>query len=159
MGFTINIAKGKPKVNHEDKPVRVSRLCLGVCVKEDGMFKIHIKTSREHNADILSIPFTEESFNLKGRTTVFSVKKDRRKRYIRYLRDKMRSIIFPGFPKQYCTVSEKEVCSGYIVRVKGKLYFELNDVHGKGENLIDLPSRLNERKPLFLSSYEHNTDK
>ena len=66
--------------------------------------------------------------------------------------------LFPGLPTQYTAVIERLVCSGYVVRKDGKLMFDLKETHGIGNYVHDLPTRIDDTKPLFPSNDEHNTD-
>ena len=108
--------------------------------------------------DYLVIPFTEKSLSLVGKEKVFGRNKDEYGRNVCYIRDKRFCTFHPGLPSQYTTIVEKEVCSGYVVRINGKLYFDMLDIHGIGENVHNLPVRLDENKPLFPQTNEHNTD-
>ena len=159
MGFTINLAKGfkkKPKVS---KPNRVSRLCIGTTIKEGDEYKIRISLRNDPEyPDFLVIPFTKESLELKGKVIVYSHEKDKYGHHIAYYRDPSMCKLFPGFPTQYTAVIERLVCSGYVVRKDGKLMFDLKETHGIGNYVHDLPTRIDDTKPLFPSNDEHNTD-
>ena len=150
MGFTINLAKGfkkKPKVS---KPNRVSRLCIGTTIKEGDEYKIRISLKNDPEyPDFLVVPFTKESLDLKGKTIVYECNKDEYGHYVKHYRDDDLSKTFPGLPSQYTTVVEGEVCSGYVIRKEGKLYFDIREVHGRGDYLMNIPERINENIPLF----------
>lgn len=159
MGFTINIAKGIKKKPVSSKPNKVSRLCTGVTVKENDKYMIRISLVNDPDfPDYLVIPFTEKSLSLVGKEKVFGRNKDEHGNHVCYIRDKRFCTFHPGLPSQYTAVVEKEVCSGYVVRINGKLYFDMLDIHGIGENVHNLPVRLDENKPLFPQTNEHNTD-
>lgn len=150
MGFTINIAKGFKKKSISDKPNKISRLCTGVVVIDNGDFHIRISTNNDADyPDHIVIPFTKDSLSLKGKIIVFSHKKDKTGRYVRYIRDERWCKLHPGLPTQYSAVIEGEICSGHVVRINGKLYFDMKNVHGRGEFITDLPVRLDDSKPLF----------
>ena len=159
MSFTINIAKGfkkKPKIS---KPNRVSRLCIGMTIKEGDEYKIKISLRNDPEyPDFLVIPFTEESLELKGKTIVYSQEKDKYGRHICYHRDPSICKLFPGLPTQYTVVIEKLICSGYVIRKDNKLMFDLKETHGIGNYVYNLPIRIDESKPLFSNNNEHNTD-
>ena len=159
MGFTINIAKGINKRPKVSKPNRISRLCIGITVKEGDEYKIRVslKNNSEY-PNFIVIPFTKESLELKGKVIVYSHEKDKYGHYIAYYRDPSMCKLFPGLPTQYTAVIERLVCSGYVVRKDGKLMFDLKETHGVGDYVHDLPNRKNNNKPLFPSNDENNTD-
>ena len=159
MDFTINIAKSFKKKPKTSKPNRVSRLCIGTTIKEGNEYKIKISLKNDPEyPDFIVVPFTKESLNLRGKIIVYSHNKDKYGHHIAYYRDPFMCKIFPGLPIQYTAVIEKLVCSGYVIRKDGKLMFELKETHGIGNYVHDLPTRIDESKPLFPSNNEHNTD-
>ena len=159
MSFTINLAKGfkkKPKVG---KLNRVSRLCIGTTIKEGNEYKIRISLRNDPEYhDFLVVPFTKESLELKGKAVVYGHEKDKYGHHIEYHRDPSMCKFFPGLPTQYTAVIERLVCSGYVVRKDGKLMFDLKETHGVGNYVYNLPTRIDDSKPLFSSNNEHNTD-
>ena len=159
MGFTINIAKGLKKKPKASKPNRVSRLCIGTTIKEGDEYKIKIslKNNPEY-PDFIVIPFTKESLELKGKTIVYSYEKDKYGHNIVYYRNSFMCKLFPGPTTKYTAVIERLVCSGYVIRKDGKLMFDLKETHGVGNYVHDLPTRIDDTKPLFPSNDEHNTD-
>lgn len=159
MGFTINLAKGFKKKSKASKPNRISRLCIGTTIKEGDEYKIRISLRNDPEyPDFLVVPFTKESLDLKGKVIVYGREKDKYGHYIAYHRDPSMCKLFPGLPTQYTAVREKLVCSGYVVRKDGKLMFDLKETHGVGNYVHDLPTRIDDSKPLFPSNDEHNTD-
>ena len=159
MGFTINLAKGFKKKPKASKLNRVSRLCIGTTIKEGDEYKIRISLRNDPEyPDFLVVPFTKESLELKGKVVVYSHEKDKYGYHIKYHRDPSMCKLFPGLPTQYTAVIERLVCSGYVVRKDGKLMFDLKETHGVGNYVHDLPTRIDDTKPLFPSNDEHNTD-
>ena len=159
MGFTINIAKGIKKKSKPSKPNRISRLCIGTVIKDNEEYKIKISLRNDPDyPDYLVVPFTKESLELKGKVIVYSHEKDKYGHHIAYHRDPSMCKLFPGLPTQYTAVIERLVCSGYVVRKDGKLMFDLKETHGVGNYVHDLPTRIDNTKPLFPSNDEHNTD-
>lgn len=149
MNFTINIAKAVKKVS-EPKPAKISRLCLGVVtLTENGEYRISIDTKNDPNyPENIIIPFTDKSFDLRGRKIFFSKEKDEYGHYTRYIRDEYSKLPFEHSTR-FDTITPKEICSGHIVSDHGVMKFELSNVHGKGKYVFDLPTRLNEKEPLF----------
>lgn len=149
MGFTINIAKGKKKPKAKSSPVKISRLCKGVVIKEDDTYKVRISLNNDaDNPDYLVIPFTKESLDLKGKVEVFSTKRDEFGKYIKFIRDSRWCQYNPGLPTQYTVVIEKLIVTGNVVRCNGHHEFLLKDTHGFGNATYNLP-KLDESKPLF----------
>ena len=109
-------------------------LVKGVCVKEEDDFKIQINVKAlkpdiidKGQPDILVLDFTEESYDLKGVTSVFDRKPDKNGRYTRYIRNESYAKAFPGSPERYVPFCRNWVCSGYIVRRNGKMMFDFNE--------------------------------
>ena len=72
LSIKINIAKGnKKKRNVSTKSNVISRVCKAVVIKDDEGFKAKINTNNEENSDILLIPFTTESYNIKGKEIIY----------------------------------------------------------------------------------------
>lgn len=154
--FTINIAKGLKKSKHQTKPRpnRISRLCWGEVIEVDNEFKIKLSLKNDPDyPDYLVIPFNPECLDLHGKTEVYT-KID--KKYIKVIRDKQHCKIFPGLATQYNVVIPGNICSGYVIRNNGKLLFDINKVHGRGELAIREVENINKNIPLFDN--EHNID-
>lgn len=150
LNFTLKPFVKKKVKNTSIRPANASRLCAGVVVVIDGEYRIKIYTKYDEDFDeSIIIPFTEESFNLKGRKRVFSKHKDKYGHNILYIRDKNESIGKPLSSDIYTSVVEREVCTGYILRRNGALYFDLRETHGKGKYANELPVELADPKPLF----------
>ena len=151
MNFTINVAKGiKKKPSKTSNINKVSRLCLGTTIIINGVYKCKVSLRNDPDyPDYVVVPFTEESLDLKGKTIVYECNKDKYGHYIKHYRDDDLSKTFPGLPSQYTTVVEGEVCSGYVIRKEGKLYFDIKEVHCRGDYLMNIPERINENIPLF----------
>ena len=160
MGFTINIAKGIKKRTSTPLPNKISRLCLGTTVINNNEYKCKISLRNDPEyPDYIIIPFTKESLDLKGKVIVFEHKKDEYGHYVEHHRNSTMCKFFPGLSSQYTTIVEGEVCSGYVIRKDGKLYFDMKAVHGRGSMLKNIPNNINETTPLFNNKTdEHNTD-
>lgn len=159
MGFTINLAKGFKKKPKTSKSDIVSKLCIGITVKEGDEYKIRVslKNNSEY-PNFIVIPFTKESLELKGKVIVYSHEKEKYGHYIAYYRDPYLCKLFPGLPSQYTAVRDKLICSGYVIRKDGKLMFDLTETHGVGNYVHDLPDITDYSTSLFQSNDEYNTD-
>lgn len=160
-GFTINFAKPKKKTTTTTRRLsKVSRLCQGVVHYDetDSKFKIHVyNPSLNEESDTLILEFTDESLDLAGKTDVYSITSDKHGHYTRFIRTKSQARLCPGDPSKVSTVNENLVCTGYIIRKNGKLLFNLKATHGRGIAIYDLPTELDNSKPLF--KYECDTNK
>lgn len=150
-GFTINVAKAKSKRTIKSKSVRVSRLCKAVVALDEGIYvaKINLQNDENH-PDTLVIPFTEESYNLKGKEYVFSKNKDKYNHYTCYIRTKYNATNFPGLTTQYEVLKPNIVVGGYIVRINGKHYFEYTQFVSTNETCPEyMPLITDDNKPVF----------
>lgn len=107
---------------------RVSNQLYCVCVKEDDEFKAHVNiTSELEFPDTLVIPFTEDSYNLKGKTDIFTKVPDKNGKYTRICRTSVHAEQFPNLDELYTPFREMYVYSGYIVIVDGHHEFEVSN--------------------------------
>ena len=131
------------KTRNSDVKRITNRLVKGVCIKTDDGFKIQIETevikdsiSREGQPDLLFLDFTEDSYELKGIISVFDRNPDKNGKYTRYVRTETKAKFFPGDPERYVPFCNGWVCKGYIVRIKGKLFFKFKEcIAPKGFNV------------------------
>ena len=119
--------------NSTDKQL-TPKLIRGICTLIENEYKISIDiTSIKPNIldnsypDVITIPFTEDSYNIVGLTTVFSRATDERGNYIRYIRDELKSKVHPGDPNRYVPFCHNWICSGYIIMRNCKLMFKFNE--------------------------------
>lgn len=124
----------KKTITHDGNKKLTKSLVKGVCFKEGDEFKIQldVKTLKpdiisKGQPDILVLDFTEESYNIKGVTSVFDRNPDSKGRYVRYVRNETNAKFMPGSPERYVPFCRNWVCSGYIVRRNGKMMFDFNE--------------------------------
>lgn len=110
---------------------RISKRLYCICVEETpNNFVAHINMKNDKVVpDIQVLPFTERSYDLKGKTKVFSVFSDINNRGICIIREKTHATNFPGLTSQYTPFRNNYVYSGYIVSINGKHYFDVDDVY------------------------------
>lgn len=130
LNFKIKPIKSIKKKKESNALTKVTtKLVRGVCrLDEDGNYKVQIKYNESENPDWLYLDFTENSYNLKGRTSIFTRKKDKKGKYTRIIRDKFKAIVFPGDSEKYIPFSPNWIIEGYICRIDGKLVFDFHDV-------------------------------
>ena len=132
--FSFKFIPKKKNVRNDGNKKVISTLVKGICLKIDEEYKIKIDASvlkpyitDKSNPDFLLLDFTEESYEIKGLTTVFDIKPNERGNYTRYIRSESYAKFFPGSKEKYVPFCNNWVCSGYIVRRNGKLMFKFNE--------------------------------
>jgi len=122
------------KVRKSDVKYITRKLIKGICIKTDNGFKIQIEAKaikdsiiEKGQPDLLLLDFTEDSYELKGITSIFDRNPDKNGKYIRYVRNETKAKFFPGDPERYVPFCNNWVCKGYIVRIKGKLMFKFKE--------------------------------
>lgn len=147
MGFTLNIAAGvkKPAVS---KPNKISRLVLGTTIVDDGVYKISVSLKNDPDyPDYIIVPFTTDSLSCKNKTYVYEKEKTNNKHILHVLTEHDAKYK-PYDDKSYTPVIEGVVCSGNILRINEKLYFQIKNTHGRGRFTHDIPNKIVD-KPLF----------
>lgn len=150
LGIKINIAKGnKKKRNVSTESNVISRVCRAVVIKDDEGFKAKIVVDNEENSDILLIPFTTESYNIKGKEIIFSKERIDDGRFRCVIRDKASAILYNDV-EHYIPFRENIVVTGNIVRINGKMYFRYKEFISFSPFVEDYKLCLtHEDKPLF----------
>lgn len=121
------IKKSKPK--HERAFVKIGKRCEAVVVSIDGTLKARLITSPvEECTELLVIPFTEDSFNLKGKTHIFLKEKDKRNHYICYIRDEFKAKLYPGSDTQFNSLVNGILVSGHVYRKDKQMYFKYENL-------------------------------
>ena len=127
LGIKINIAKGnKKKHNVSTENNVISRVCRAIVIKDDEGFKAKIIVNNEEDSDILLIPFTTESYNIKGKEIIFSKERIDDGRFRCVIRDKASAILYNDV-EHYIPFRENIVVTGNIVRINGKMYFRYKE--------------------------------
>ena len=134
----------KTRNNNGNKKL-TTKLVRGICFKDnDNIFKIQVNVKalkpdiiEKGQPDILILDFTEKSYELKGVLSVFDRNPDKHGKYTRHVRNETNAKFMPGSPERYVPFCRNWVCSGYIVRVNGKMMFDFNEcLHPKGYETI-----------------------
>lgn len=76
------------------------------------------------------MPFSKRSYNLKGKTIVFTKNKKAYGQIAAIYRTKQEAEHFPGTDEQYTPFRRRWVYGGYIVTFEGKEYFDVTDTYG-----------------------------
>lgn len=131
---TFKLVPKKRKQNINGNKRLTTTLVKGLCIKDNEEFKIQLNVKslkpniiESGQPDLLVLPFTEESYNLRGVVSVFDKNPDKDGRYVRYIRNESQCKFFPGSKEKLVPFCPNWVCNGYIVRKDNKLMFEFNE--------------------------------
>ena len=138
-GFTFKPAVIKPKrIPTSHKPLTKILYCLATKDENNQWIaKINTKGIEDYE-EVTILPFTEKSFELKGRTDVFYHQKDKYGHWVRIIRTIPQAEDSPGNPQTYCTLCENCVFSGHIVKVNGITQFDMSLYQGTSRECSDL---------------------
>ena len=92
---------------------------------EDGNWYAEVNTRGfEGYKDVTILPFSEESFRLKGRTDIFLKEKDNTGHFVHIVRDEcqVRNYLNPDI---YCSLCENSIFKGHIIKDKDKIVFDI----------------------------------
>ena len=139
-GFAFKPVEKKKKITTSNHNNRVSKKVYCICIeKSPNEFVAHIDMKNDPEfSDILEIPFSEKSYNLKGKEKVFTVNKDKNGKSVMIVRNQQLATIFHNY-----------VYSGYIIKIKGNYYFDVTDIHSH-KSYFDAVLCNTNIKPLIL---------
>ena len=121
LSLKISVPKSKPipkpsiKIEAKDK--------RGYVILEDEEYKVLLANESYdiHNRKIL--PFTKRSYDLKGKTSIFSKTKGKYG-YTRHVRTEDKAKVFPGDSDKYVPFAPNWMVKGNIINDKGILKFD-----------------------------------
>lgn len=121
LSLKISVPKSKPilkpsiKIEAKDK--------RGYVILEDEEYKVLLVNESYdiHNRKIL--PFTKRSYDLKGKTSIFSKTKGKYG-YTRHVRTEDKAKLFPGDSDKYVPFAPNWMVKGNIINDKGILKFD-----------------------------------
>lgn len=137
----LHIAIVQPKKKRSsDGPVKTGKITQGVVFEDkDGILKVSIDKDGNGTEEELILEFTEKSYDLTGRTNVFSRKLDEHGHRVRVIRDAFRCKIMPGLPEQYIPFAPNWIVKGYIVKeglIKKFNFKDLVGINGYTMNVL-----------------------
>lgn len=146
-GFTFKLATPKTKkVPSSHKPLTKILYC-SARKDENGNWQAYVNTKGLPDMkDITILPFTEKSFDLKGRVDVFYHNPDKYGHYTRIIRTPDAAMFYPGNKETYCTLCPKCVFSGHIVKVNGVTQFDISVYMGTDRQCSELLTMTNRIK-------------
>ena len=121
LSLKISVPKSKPipkpSIKIEAKNKR------GYVILEDGEYKVSLinESNGIYNRKIL--PFTKRSYDLKGKTSIFSKIKGKYG-YTRHVRTEDKAKVFPGDSDKYIPFAPNWMVKGNIINDKGILKFD-----------------------------------
>ena len=121
LSLKISVPKSKtipkPSIKIEAKNKR------GYVILEDEEYKVLLANESYdiHNRKIL--PFTKRSYDLKGKTSIFSKTKGKYG-YTRHVRTEDKAKVFPGDSNKYVPFAPNWMVKGNIINDKGILKFD-----------------------------------
>lgn len=153
LNINLSVPKKSRKIKKENDK-NVSRKCYAVVIVDNGEFKAKIKNVTTENEDVakefIVIPFTEKSLSLKDKIYVFNKTKDKYNKLVCIIREPVKANINYGTKKQYDVLKEGLLLSGFIIKDKGKLYFDYKNLIAFNENSPHLnEDNVDEELPLF----------
>ena len=124
--FTFRLTPVKKAKEHKPSKQITCLLYAQAIKREDGTWFARVKTKGfEGYKDITVLPFSEKTFELKGKTDVFYHKPDKKGYYTRIIRTEEDSIRYPGNKEDYCPLCDKCIFQGYIIKMLDGLYFDI----------------------------------
>ena len=158
--FNISLAKPKRVIKEPKNYTVTGRKLTAVVIEDEGILKARINTSPVEDIDTITpeflvLPFTEDSFELKGKLEVFAKHKDEYGHRIMVIRDPRVANISPGVPHQYDALQEGLRIEGHICTKGHEKYFRYENLVANTEEGIAIG------EPIFKSVTKngHKNDK
>lgn len=130
----FKVAVPKPKRNKTSDGIKrtTNKIVKGkVFQDENGTYKVSISMENDPvHPDLLVLDFTERSYDLTGKTNVFSRTVDSRGIRTRFIRNLINAKFMPGLPEQYIPFAPNWIIRGYIVKDNGTMKFDFKSLVG-----------------------------
>ena len=130
----FKVAVPKPKHNKTSDGIKrtTNKIVKGkVFQDENETYKVSISMGNDPvHPDLLVLDFTERSYDLTGKTNVFSRTVDSKGRRIRFIRNLINAKFMPGLPEQYIPFAPNWIVRGYIVKDNGTMKFDFKSLVG-----------------------------
>lgn len=123
-GFSIKpVKKVRAKVS-STRIIKQALYCKPVYV--DDILVAHINTKGLDGYEKVTIlPFSKESFDLRGKTHIFARNKNKEGKYVHIIRTKDTSEMYPGNDEIYTPICENSIYRGYIIKRNNDLAFNV----------------------------------
>lgn len=125
-GFSIKPVK-KVRAKVSSTPIIKQVLyCKPVLV--DDILVAHINTKGlDGYENVTILPFSKESFELKGKIHIFAKEKNKEDKYVHIIRSKDTAEMYPGNDEIYTPICENSLYKGYIIKSGKELVFKVTD--------------------------------
>lgn len=132
MQFKVAVPKAKRNKTSDGIKRTTNKIVKGkVFQDENGTYKVSISMENDPvHPDLLVLDFTERSYDLTGKTNVFSRTVDSKGRRIRFIRNLINAKFMPGLPEQYIPFAPNWIVRGYIVKDNGTMKFDFKSLVG-----------------------------
>jgi len=130
IGLSFKPVETKKKTRSTYTPHKLSKLIYAVCVKNKttGEFRANILVVDNPHRTILNVPFSLDSYDLKGKEKVFSIKPDKQtKKHICFIRTPREAILSGSKSRTVTPFCEDWVYSGYLVRIGKNNHFQIKE--------------------------------
>ena len=123
LGLSLKISVPKSKTILKSSIKIEAKDKRGYVILEDEEYKVLLANESYdiHNRKIL--PFTKKSYDLKGKTSIFSKTKGKYG-YTRHVRTEDKAKVFPGDSDKYVPFAPNWMVKGNIINDKGVLKFD-----------------------------------
>lgn len=116
LSLAIKVVESKRKSTNTGI-VKVSKILQGVVfIDPDECYKVVVDLDKDGTKEEV-LNFTQKSYDLVGKETVFLRNTDKEGRYVRIIRSKENAKFFPGLSEQYVPFAPNWIVKGYIVKV------------------------------------------
>ena len=138
LSLKVSIPKKQKTISKNTVKIEAKNKKGVVFIDEDGEYKVSLFAEDGiHNSNASIVPFTEKSYELKGKTSIFNRTTDKDGRYIRHIRSEEKSKFFPGNPDVFVPFAPNWIVKGNIVREGLILKFDfISLVNIKGYNIM-----------------------
>ena len=107
----------KITIHKPSKKLQAGKKAKGVVIEDDkGNLRVSIDTDKNGVKPPIILPFTPDSYELKGKQDVFLKKLDEKGRRIRIHRSLEDAKFFPGLPSQHTPIAKGWLVEGIIVK-------------------------------------------
>ena len=132
MPFKVAVPKSKRNKTSDGIKRTTNKIVKGkVFQDENGTYKVSISMENDPvHPNLLVLDFTERSYDLTGKTNVFSRTVDSKGRRIRFIRNLINAKFMPGLPEQYIPFAPNWIVRGYIVKDNGTMKFDFKSLVG-----------------------------
>lgn len=125
-GFSIKPVK-KVRAKVSSTPI-VKQVLYCKPVVQDDTLMAHINTKGlDGYENVTILPFSKESFDLKGKIHIFAKEKNKEGKYVHIIRSKDTAEMYPGNDEIYTPICENSLYKGYIIKSGKELVFKVTE--------------------------------